>query len=130
MPYRLVDDRRTVDTTAPQAPYAGLEDLRTFITITRTHRQDVKQRQVVVTIDGERRTTLLYGDSVTLEVAAGEHRLRVHNTLVWRTVRFAVEPGEHLEFMVINRSPAWTYAMLALFGAAPMFLRIERRSLS
>jgi hypothetical protein len=50
--------------------------------------------------------------------------------LIWKTVKFAVEPGEHLEFLVINKSPAWAFALLALLGAGPLFLKIERRSLN
>src|SRR5262249_54425349 len=99
-----------------------------FITVSRSHPADVKQRQVIVRLDDGTRTTLMYGDSITVEVPAGAHKLRAHNTLVWRTVKFTAEPGEHLEFIVINHGPAWAYAMLAVLGAAPLFLKIERRS--
>jgi hypothetical protein len=122
------DGRQRVDVASPADPKDELDDLRTFVTISRTHKSDARQRQVIARLDGGDRITLLYGDSVTVEVPAGEHKLRAHNTLVWRTVKFAVEPGEHLEFVVINRSPAWAYAMLALLGAGPLFLSIERRS--
>ena len=98
--------------------------------ISRTHPTDAQQRQVIARLDGGDKITLLYGDSVTVEVPAGGHKLRAHNTLIWRTVRFTVEPGEHLEFIVINKSPAWAFALLALLGAGPLFLKIERRSIS
>jgi hypothetical protein len=128
MPGRItIDDR--LDSSTPADPVDVRDDMRTFVTISRNHPTDVKQRQVVARLDDGTRTTLFYGDSITLEVAPGTHRLRAHNTLIWRTVKFTVEAGEHLEFILINRGPAWTYAMLALLGAAPLFLKIERRSL-
>jgi hypothetical protein len=117
-----------LETASPADAADARDELRTFVTVSRAHPSDVQQRQVVVRIDGGRPATLLFGDSFTLEVPPGTHRLRAHNTLVWKTVTFAVEPGEHLEFIVINRGPAWTYALLAILGAAPLFLTIERRS--
>ena len=36
---------------------------------------------------------LSFGDTVTLEVQPGHHHLRVHNTLFWKNLTFAVEPG-------------------------------------
>jgi hypothetical protein len=124
------DGRQHVDMASPADPLDELDDLRTFVTISRTHRNDIKQRQVIVRLDGGDRMTLMFGDSVTVEVPAGEHKLRAHNTLVWKTVKFVVEPGEHLEFLVINRCPAWAFAILSLLGAGPLFLKIERRSLN
>jgi hypothetical protein len=47
---------------------------------------------------------------------------------MWKNIRFYVEPGEHLEFVVINRGGLWAYAMMSLMPA-PLFLRVERRSL-
>ena len=125
----VIVDRNILDSSTPSDPLDVRDDMRTFVTISRNHPTDVRQRQVVARLDSGTKATLFYGDSITLEVAPGTHRLRAHNTLVWRTVKFTVEPGEHLEFILINKGPAWTYAMLALLGAAPLFLSIERRSL-
>ena len=47
-------------------------------------------------LDAETRVTLLYGDAVTEEVQPGSHRLRIHNTLFWKTLTFAIEPGDVL----------------------------------
>jgi hypothetical protein len=97
------------------------------ITISRAHADDVRQRQVVVRIDDGPRSTLMFGDSVTLDAPAGTHHLRAHNTLVWKTERFTLEPGGHLAFEVINHPGRLTLGFLALIGAAPLFLRIERK---
>jgi hypothetical protein len=125
----VIVDRNILDSSTPSDPVDVRDDMRTFVTISRNHPTDVRQRQVIARLDSGTKATLFYGDSITLEVSPGTHRLRAHNTLVWRTVKFTVEPGEHLEFILINKGPAWTYAMLALLGAAPLFLSIERRSL-
>jgi hypothetical protein len=103
-------------------------DLRALVTISRDHGDDSQQRQVIVRIDGGPSSTLMYGDRVTVEVTPGHHLLRANNTLFWKRVAFAIEPGEHLEFAMINRSGRLTLGLLALIGVAPLYLDIERRS--
>jgi hypothetical protein len=71
----------------------------------------------------------MFGQTVTFEVKPGLHVLRANNTLFWKKVSFAVEPGEHLEFVLINRAGRLTIGFLALMGVAPLYLTIERRSL-
>ena len=96
------------------------------ITVSRNAPNDVKVRQVVVSLDGEPFATLLYGDSMTRELAPGSHRVRAHNTLVWKTVDFDVAAGEHAYFRVINRPGPGTYAMLSLLGTGPIYLALEK----
>ena len=67
---------------------------------------------------------------VTLEVQPGRHRIDVHNTLFWKHVTFHVEPGEHIEFMLINRGGRFTYPLVALMGVAPLYLTVKQRSLA
>ena len=95
------------------------------LTVTRNTPTDVKVRQVVLSLDGEELATLLYGESVTRELAPGEHRLRAHNTLVWKTVDFDIKAGEHVRFRVINRPGPGTYALLSLLGTGPIYLTLE-----
>jgi hypothetical protein len=104
-----------------------VDDLRSFVTISRTHPKDIGQRQVYVRLD-EKRTTLLFGDHFTDELDPGLHELRVHNTLMRKRVRFALEPGEHLEFVIINSGRWWTWGFAAVLGSAPLFLKVEKRS--
>jgi hypothetical protein len=106
-----------------------LEDLRSTITISREHPSDCAQRQVFLRVDGGPRVALVFGESFTTDLEPGRHRLRVHNTLMWKTIDFAIEPGEHLEFIVINSARWWTAGVVGVLGAAPLFLRVERRSL-
>jgi len=116
-------------TLAPQTPVDEGEDFRTLVTLARTHPTDVGQRQVIATVDGGPKVTLLYGQSVTLELTPGRHHLRAHNTLVWKNLEFQVEMGEHLEFLLINRASRLTLGFLAVLGVAPLFLSVHKRSL-
>jgi hypothetical protein len=96
------------------------------VTITRTHQTDFRQRQLIITLDGERLGDLLFGDAISRDVAPGPHTLRVSNTLVWKTVTFNVKPGEQVRFEAINRAGRLTYPMLVLFGAGPLYVTIQR----
>ena len=96
------------------------------ISVSRAAANDVKVRQVVLSLDGEPLATLMYGESVSRDVAPGAHRLRAHNTLVWKTVDFEIAPGEHAQFRAINRPGLGTYTMLSLLGVGPIYLTLER----
>lgn len=96
------------------------------VTILRTDRSDFQQRQLVITLDGERLGDLLFGDSISRDVAPGPHTLRVSNTLVWKTVEFTVKPGEQVRFVAINRPGRLTYPMLVIFGAGPLYVTVKR----
>jgi hypothetical protein len=103
------------------------DDLRTFVTLTRNDPRDIGQRQVVARIDDGEPITLLFGDSVTVETQPGSHKLKTHNTLVRKSVPFAVESGEHVEFWIVNRASKLALGFLALIGVAPVYLTVERR---
>jgi len=96
------------------------------VTIARNHASDVKHRQLVITLDGDRLGDLLFGESMQRDVAPGRHRLRVSNTLVWKTVEFEVKPGEQVRFEAINRAGALSFALLVLLGAAPLYVTVRR----
>lgn len=117
-----------VDSHAEEPP--GTEDLRSFVTISRQHPEDARQRQVLTRLDSGTTRTLMFGESVTHDVRPGAHVLRVNNTLFWKTVRFTVEPGERLEFIVVNRASRITFGFLAGLGLAPLYMTIEKRSIA
>lgn len=96
------------------------------ITVSRTSDEDFKQRQLVIWLDGERLGDLMYGHTFSRDVAPGAHKLRVSNTLVWKTVTFDVRPGEQVRFEVINRPGRLTYPMLAILGVGPLYLTVKR----
>jgi hypothetical protein len=98
------------------------------VTVYRTHDDDVRQRQVIVHLDGGPRTTLMFGQTFTREIAPGPHKLRFDNTLVKKTLEFDAAPGEHVEIDVVNHPGRLTLGFLSLLGVAPLFLRVERRA--
>lgn len=95
------------------------------VTITRTSQEDFGSRQVVVSIDGQQVATLLYGDSITRELPPGRHQLRVHNTLVWKTLDFTLAPGEQLFFEVVSAGHG-TWLMLMVLGVGPLYITLRR----
>lgn len=96
------------------------------ITVSRRARDDVKDRQVVVSLDGAPFATLMYGDALTREVAPGLYRLRAHNTLFWKAVELDLQPGEHARFPAVNRAGPGTYSFLGLLGVGPLYLTFRR----
>ena len=96
------------------------------VTITRTSETDTGQRQIIVSIDDGPKTNLMFGESVTIEVGPGPHRLKANNTLVWKKVAFEARPGEHVNFAIANRASRLALGMLTLMGVAPMYMSIER----
>ena len=96
------------------------------ITVRRTSPEDAQERQVVVSIDGARIATLMFGDVVTRDVEAGRHRLRAHNTLVWKTLDFEIAAGETARFSTVNRPGRGTFGLLSILGARPLYLELTR----
>jgi hypothetical protein len=109
--------------------FARLEE--TFpasVTITRTSEEDYKSRQLIVWLDGARVATLLWGDSFSSELTPGPHRLRVSNTLVWKTIDFVLGPGEQVFFETLNRLGPGSVLFLLVLGAGPLYVTIRRMS--
>jgi len=98
------------------------------ITVTRRHETDVRDRQIVVSVDGEPLGTLLYGQQATRDIAPGPHRLKAHNTLFWRNLDVDLQPGEEARFIVINRAGSGTLSLLGILGVGPLYLTFERET--
>ncbi len=86
----------------------------------------MQHRQIIVSIDGAPFATLMYGQSVTRPIAPGHHTIKAYNTLVWKTVEFDLADGEHAEFSVVNIPGRWTFPLVALIGAGPIYVSLER----
>lgn len=80
LPTALPDTRAAGGEAAARA-----DDLRTSVTISRAHRSDVGERQVIVRLNDGPKAKLVFGDEFTIELPPGRHKLFVHNTLFWRT---------------------------------------------
>ena len=97
------------------------------VTVTRNEANDVRDRQIVLTIDGEPLATLMFGQQVTREVSAGPHRVKAHNTLFWRNLDVDLKAGEHARFVVVNRAGTGTLSLLGVLGVGPLYLTFERQ---
>jgi hypothetical protein len=96
------------------------------ITIRRTSNNDVQQRQIIVKLDGENVGELFYGDTVSVPVTPGHHRLRVDNTWNWKTVELDVVAGDHLKFQTVSRAGRFTWFLVSVLGAGPIYVSIKR----
>jgi hypothetical protein len=97
-----------------------------ILTITRNDPGDIQQRQLIVTLDGQRLGQLLFGETLTHEVPPGPHRLRISNTLFWKTITLVATPGEIIRFETLNRAGLLTYPLMAVMGAGPLYLTVRR----
>jgi hypothetical protein len=96
------------------------------LTVIRASPGDFKQRQLIITLDGQRLGQLLFGESLTHELSPGPHRLRVSNTLVWKTASFEVKASEDVRFEAINRAGRLTYPMMVIMGVGPLYVTLRR----
>jgi hypothetical protein len=96
------------------------------ITVMRTSREDLGLREVFVSVDGESIAILEHGQSVTRQVPAGSHEVRAHNTLIRKRMTLDLAPGEHATLMAVNRAGRWTFSVLAILGAGPVYLTLDR----
>lgn len=95
------------------------------LVVTRDAPDDVGDRQILLSLDSEHWTTLLYGQSATRELPPGSHRLKADNTLFRKTVAFDVRSGEEARFVIANRKGPGSGIFL-LFGAPLYYLRLSR----
>ena len=96
------------------------------VTIIRNSPSDVKQRQVIVKLDGKRFAVLVYGETVTRAIEPGGHVLVFDNTWAKKKVEFRIAEGQHVTYSVINRAGRLTWWMVLALGAGPMYLTVER----
>jgi hypothetical protein len=96
------------------------------LTIYRTATWDEQSRQILCSADGKYLGQLLFGQTMTRDIAAGSHTLKINNTLVWKTVPFEAAAGEHVQFTVWNEQMGGFLARLLFIfvGAAALKLGI------
>lgn len=97
-----------------------------MLTVRRTAVDDVQDRQVYLSLDGEDWTTLYYGGEATREIAPGRHVLKANNTLVRKSVAFDVRAGEHVRYQCVNAAHWTAMLFMAFLGAAVLTVRLER----
>lgn len=111
---------------SPHSPLPQTDASEALVTISRNSSEDIHQRQVIVKLDGAHKGDLLFGDSMTLAVKPGHHKLQVDNTWNWKTVEFDAAPGEHLKFRTVNRTGHWGWFLLSAIGVGLIFVSLER----
>jgi hypothetical protein len=95
------------------------------ITVSRDSPDDVQVRQIVVSFDGERKTQLLFGDTITFAAAPGVHTLRVDNTWNHKDLQIEIKSGDDLRFLTKSTSGQFSRFLLVAFGAGPIYVSIE-----
>ncbi|MGD9906119.1 MAG: hypothetical protein AB7U83_21820 [Vicinamibacterales bacterium] len=99
-----------------------------LLTVRRTAPDDVQDRQVYLSLDGEDWVTLLYGQEVSRELTPGRHVLKANNTLVRKSVAFEVQPGAQVRFQCVNKAHWSGMLFMAFLGAAVLTVRLERET--
>lgn len=97
------------------------------LTINRNAPDDAQQRQILVFLDGEQIAELMYGESVTKEIAPGPHVLLVDNTWNKKSTQFDVADGGPVRFLVKNHSSRISEFLLMIFGAGPLKVSLDRQ---
>ena len=95
------------------------------IVIRRTAEDDVQQRQIIVKVDGKRVAQLTYGQTVTIPLTTGHHKLTVDNTWNRKSIELNLASGERREFLTRSRSGKFSWFLIGLIGAAPLYVSIE-----
>lgn len=85
-----------------------------------------EQYPMTIAIDGRQVALLAPGQSASVALEPGPHRLRVGNTLFRSAIDLELSAGETLAFEVRNRRNAAT-EFFALLGAGMWSIAIERR---
>ena len=97
------------------------------LTVVRTSPEDMQERELYVSVDGGANTILRFGDSVTVPLPPGHHRIRVHNTWSRRHAEFDAAPGDHIQFKAAHVRGKGFGILAMFFGIAPMHTVLERQ---
>lgn len=83
-------------------------------------------RGLKLSLDGEELLHLKAGQSLTMDIEAGRHRLRADNTYQAKAVEFDAESGEQVHYRVTNRVGFFGSLLITMLGAGPMYVEFER----
>jgi hypothetical protein len=95
------------------------------VTVTRDSPEDVQTRQIFVSLDGERKAELLFGDEISFPVSAGRHTIRVDNTWNHKDLELDVNGGDDLRFLTKSTAGQFSKFLLVALGAGPIYVTIE-----
>ena len=109
-----------------QSQPIATEESAAWLTVRRTSAEDIKERELYVSLDGKRLGILRYGDSATVSIPPGHHELAVHNTLSRKKAEFEAGPQQHVRFKLAN-VPGKGFAYWAFFIGAALFWTVVER---
>jgi hypothetical protein len=100
-----VEDLEALWAREPRRPAALPAAPPATLTLLRDAPNDFSDRQILVWVDGKACGKIKYGTTLERELEPGHHEVRVHNTLLSRTLAFHATPGEHVRLRCGNRMP-------------------------
>jgi len=95
------------------------------VTVTRNCDDDLQTRQIIVSLDGQRKAELMFGDSISFSTTPGHHTLRVDNTWNHKDLELKVVAGNDLRFVTKSTAGQLSRFLLVAFGAGPIYVSIE-----
>jgi hypothetical protein len=95
------------------------------LVVARTSERDVRDRQVILSLDSARWATLMFGQERVREIAPGRHLLKADNTLFRKTVEFEVAAGAEVRFVVASHKGLLT-GLFLLVGAPFYYVDLRR----
>jgi hypothetical protein len=96
------------------------------VTITRNAPEDVQDRWIRIYVDDQPERILRYGETLTVDVVPGHHRIKAHNTLSSHVIEFDAAAGEHVRLQCHNAFARGGFLMLLTTGFAFITVRLER----
>jgi hypothetical protein len=66
--------------------------------VSRTSTKDIKMRDLYVQVDDLPEETLLFGDTLDIDLTPGDHHIKVTNRVYSKTVNFNLKEGESVRF--------------------------------
>ena len=96
------------------------------LTIARNHPQDVQDRPVYISVDGESWGILRFGKTLTRPIAPGARRVKAHNTLFSHTLTIDAQPAEDIQLHCTNGLTGGGMIMVLMLGVAYLRVRLAR----
>jgi hypothetical protein len=97
------------------------------LTVARNAPDDIKMRDLYVSVDELPEWTLPYEATRSVELSPGEHRIKITNRLFSQSVTFSLTSGQAANFRVANIPAGALFAPLMIIGGMGGYkVRIER----
>jgi hypothetical protein len=106
---------------------SAVESKAGLLVVERTSGDDIKMRDLYMTVDDRPEQNVRFGKKLEISLAAGEHRIRVTNRLKYDEASFQIQAGETVRFEAVNVFiPGLMNAFAFIMGTA-MYKPVLRR---